>query len=226
VIEFDLDTNLITKTEVVPKKATPPATTNTHTHQAGGNTTATGIKFKGKRKTTEEGLSKNAFKRFRRKYLGKRIEWWSEDYIETNFPRTEMDGETLFTITGVSDSIAEDHLIKSLADLKELNFPKGKDLCDRLWSGTITGMIYEKRAKKMVLEMDVAIPVPVSKPNHVVTHPKGNKVPDKGAYDCVECTTNSFGEPCKKYWKGKELIAELTFAEIYGHEKETQPTMH
>ena len=222
VIEFDLDNNTVERTVVEPKKATPPATTKTHTHQAGGNTTATGIKFKRKQNTTEEGLSKNAFKKFRRKFLGKRIEWWCEDYIETNFPRTEVDGETLFTITGVSDDLAEDHLIKALADLKELNFPRGRDLCDRLWSGVITGMIYEKRAKKVVLEVDVAIPVPVS----ALGKPKDKQIPAKGTYDSVECTTNVHGEPCKKYWKGADLIAELTFGEIYGVEKETQPTVH
>lgn len=220
VVDICLDNNTIEKTPIVPKKATPPATI--HTPAAGGKTTPTimgGIKFKKKQVTPEEGLSKNAFKRFRRKFIGKRVEWWCEDYIETNFPRTEIDGETLFTITGVSDDIGEDHLIKSIADLKDLTFPRGKDLCDRLWSGVVNEMLYDKRSKKVIIEMDHAVPVPVYKP-------KLKAVPAQGTYDSTEATTNKYGEPCKRYWKGSTLVAELTFAEIYGYEKETKPVVH
>lgn len=214
VVDICLDTNTVTQTAVTPKKPTPPIIIHTPAH--GGKTTTAG----NTKKTTGEGLSKNAFKKFRRKFLNKRVEWWCEDYIETNFPRTETDGETLFTITGVSDGLAEDHLIKALADLKDLHFPRGKDLCDRLWTGVITDMIYDKRAKRMVLEVDHAVPVPAS----FITNKKA--IPKPEDFDSLEVTTNAYGEPCKRWWKEKTLVAELTFAEIYGYEKETKLALH
>lgn len=221
VFDICLDTNTIEKTEITPKKPKPPVTTHTQMHTGGSTKTSTvsGIKFT--KKVKEEGLSKNAFKKFRNKMLGKRVDWWCEDFIETNFPKTEDDGETLFTITGVSDSLAEDHLIRAEVDIKELAFAKGKNVCDRLWSGTIVGLVYERRAKKMIIQVEDCKPVPVSLP-------KMNKgvIPKPETYDSVVATTNKYGEPCKKYFKNNVLIAELTFAELYGEEKETKSTLH
>lgn len=160
VIDFNLDDDTVTRVQVEPKKVKPPVTT--HTAAGGATSIMGGIKFTKKTKPKEDGLSKNKFKRFRNRYLNKKIQWWSEDFIEKNFPKTEIDGETSFVLMGVCDELGEDHMIRAEVDIKELQIAKGDDLVNRLWTGTVIDMAYEKRARKMILVVDNAIPTPVS----------------------------------------------------------------
>lgn len=214
VVDICLDNNTIERTVIVPKKITPPVTT--HTKTGGKVTTMGGIKFT--KQSESEGLSKNKFKRFRNKFVGRKIEWWCEDYIEENFPKSEVDGETAFVITGVSDGIGEDHLVKALVDIKELNFHSGKNLTDRLWSGTITDMSYEKRSKRVLIFVDPCIPVPVSiKKKSKVT------IPSKDSYDSIESTYED-GVATRIYYKGNSVVAKIPYEDLY--EKETVTTMH
>lgn len=207
VLDICLDNNTIERTAVTPKKVTPPATTTT-TYKAGGKTNTTGgIKFS--KKVASEGLSKNAFKRFRNKFLGKKLTWWCEDYIEENFPKSEVDGETSFVITGVCETIYEEHLIKALVDIKELNLHSGKHLTDRLWSGTILDMSYERRSKRMILFVENAVPVPVSMPKKTKV-----VVPAKDAYDLVESTYVG-GEAVRLYYKNGKLVAKVPYEDVY-----------
>ena len=153
LLTFDLDTNKMTSEEVVPKKPVPPVTT-IHTHTGGKTTT----KFT---PTSLEGMSKNAYKRFRRKLVGKRLEWWVEDYIETNFPKTEQDGETLFNLMGVCDDMMDDHIIMSKIDIKELNLLTN-ELSDRLWYGEVTDISYDTKTKVVSIVMEKCLPLPLS----------------------------------------------------------------
>jgi predicted glutamine amidotransferase len=214
VLDLCLDTNTIERTPITPKKILPPVTT-THTKAGGKTNTMGGINFK--KYTETEGLSKNKFKRFRNKFLGKKVNWWCEDYIEENFPKSEIDGETSFVITGVSDTFDEDHLIKAIVDIKELNLYNGKALTDRLWSGTIMDMSYEKRAKRILIHLDKCIPVPVSmKPR--------DAVPGLHEYDAIESTYIG-GVPHRLYYKGTKLIAKIPYKDLY-EDKETVSLVH
>lgn len=220
VVDICLDTNTVERTVVAPKKYTPPTQTTKGT--TGGKTsTMGGIKFT---KKTEEGLSKNKFKRFRNKLMGQRLEFWCDDFIESNFPRTEVDGETLFTITGVSDKLGEDHLIKAEVDIKELNITHGKLLTDRLWSGIITDMAYERRAKRMILFIDPAIPVPVAMPKK----PKAmydKQAPKVGEFDSVVSTVID-GESVKVYYKQQKIVARVKYKDLYEQEEKAFTTVH
>jgi hypothetical protein len=110
---------------------------------------------------SEEGLSKNSYKKFRRNLLGKKVEWWVEDYIETNYPKTVESGETDITMMGVCDNLLIDHMMVSVIDLKELNLLVS-DLTSRLWTGTIHDMSYDPKTKKVSIEVIAALPLPVS----------------------------------------------------------------
>jgi hypothetical protein len=216
VLDICLDKNTIERTVVTPKKAMPPAVT-TYTKTGGKKTTTAGIKFT--KATANEGLSKNKFKRFRNKYLGKKLEWWCEDYIEENFPKSEVDGETSFLITGVSDGLEDEHIIKALVDIKELNFHSGKNLTDRLWSGTISDMSYEKRSKRILIYVDNCIPVPISTPKKVK-----QTIPDKDEYDSIESTYVG-GVATRIYYKGKTVVAKIPYKDLYENQ-ETVTLVH
>lgn len=153
LLTFDLDTTKLTEEVLVPKKATAP-TKDT----AGSKMKSTVVTFNPK---TEEGLSKNSYKKFRRNLLGKKLEWWVEDYIETHYPKTVASGETSITMMGSCDNLLIDHMMVSVIDLKELNLLES-DLCSRLWTGTVHDMSYDPKTKKVSIEVVAALPLPVS----------------------------------------------------------------
>ena len=162
LLEFDLDKSTLTRTQLTPKKPMSPTQSSVGT----GTKTGQGITFKKKSNkyqvTNKEVLSKNEFKRLRRKMVGTKIEWWCEDYIEKNFPKTEEEGETSFLITGVCDDLDAPHLIRTEADTTELYISKAEDMTNALWSGRIKDMIYDRRSARMVIELVDAAPLPIS----------------------------------------------------------------
>jgi Glutamine amidotransferase domain len=153
LVTFDLDKNVVSREVLVPKKSTPP------THR----TVGTGAITKARTNITTEvdGLSKNQYKRFRNRNIFKKVEFWAEDFIETNFPKTYADGETAITLMGTSDSIAHDHLLRTEIDLKEINLGLD-DLTDRLWTGRIEDILYDSATKKMSIVVGNALPLPIS----------------------------------------------------------------
>ena len=155
LLTFDLDKNEMKKEVVVPKKPIP---STAPTSAVTGVVKTTGIK---KTKQSMEGMSKNAYKRFRRKMVGRKIEWWVEDYVETNFPRTEQDGETSFNLMGVCDELFEDHMIMATVDIKQLNL-LSSELCERLWVGRVHDMSYDTKTRVISMTVENAMPLPVS----------------------------------------------------------------
>ena len=162
LIEFDLDTTTESREALTPKKPIPPTKAIT----AGtGEKTGTGMHFKAKQNKSrplEGGLSKNEFKRFRRRIIGTKLEWWCEDLVEVNYPKLEHDGETLFHVMGVNDDLDVSHIVRAKADFKELNFKTADEMTNKLWAGRVTEMIYDKRAKQMIITVDNAAPLPFS----------------------------------------------------------------
>lgn len=150
---FDLDKTTLTTEALVPKKAPAPATI-----MGGSKTASTVVTFK---KSTEEGLSKNSYKKFRKNLLGKKLEWWSEDYIETNYPKTIASGESAVTMMGVSDSLLIDHMIVCEIDMKELNLLES-ELTQRLWTGQVSDLSYDPKTKKVSITLIDVLPLPVS----------------------------------------------------------------
>ena len=155
LVTFDLDTNKMSEEVLVPKKFTPP----TQTYMGMGAGTMKTISNKSAKEV--DGLSKNAYKRFRNKHIFKKIEFWGEDFVETNYPKTVADGETLITLMGVADSIEFDHMLRAEIDLKDINLNVG-DLVARLWTGRIEDIIYDVKSKRMTLQITNALPLPIS----------------------------------------------------------------
>lgn len=167
LIEVDLESGAVSKTEITPKKFLPAITTTTTTTTTtkptknSYTTNARGFTYT-KQKQAQPAMSKNAFKKLKRSLLGKKIQWWVEDYVEVHFPKTELDGETLFWIMGSCDTMDEDHVIKTIVDLKELTIDKGSDLADKLWIGTVDRVTYDKATKKLIVYLGDTYPAPIS----------------------------------------------------------------
>lgn len=150
LITFDLTKNTLEREVLVPKKHYTPTKTYTKPH-TGGVTTNYG----------KDGLSKNAFKRFRRKTINTKVEWWCEDFIETNYPKTIEDGEVKLTLMGVCDELLIDHMLST--EINYLDLCLGhKDLTDRLWTGFVEDMDYDIKSKRVTIRLRDALPLPVS----------------------------------------------------------------
>lgn len=158
VFEFDLTSNILSEEKITVKKYTPH-TTNTVVYGAGAGTKSNITVYK--KSPIAEGISKNEFKRIRRRLMGTRIEWWADDYVEAHFPKTYDEGETVFNLMGDSDTIQEDHVIHALIDVADLKMVPDK-LCDRRWIGQVTEMTYNTKTKTLSVYVTDASPLPVS----------------------------------------------------------------
>ncbi len=152
VVTFDLDMNTCTEEKITVKKYMPHPLT-----VVGGAThTKSYTKI-----TPIEGLSKNEFKRIRKQLIGTRVEWWADDYVESNFPKTYAEGEVLFDLMGTSEWINNPHLIHAVVDINDLKMsPNG--LCDRLWIGRVESMVYNTKTRTIAIYVEHANPLPVS----------------------------------------------------------------
>lgn len=162
LLSFDLNEKELVEEKIEPKKFTPPTTT------VGTGGKATTTKRLRNSKTKEEGgMSKNAYKRFRRRLLGTRLEWWVDDYVESNFPKTEGDGETSFRVMGEAESIAEEHMVVTTVDVKEFNMTSN-DLSSALWTGRIADIVYDTKTQRLTIMLENPKPLPFGKTPTVI----------------------------------------------------------
>lgn len=112
----------------------------------------------------EEKLSKNAFKRFRKQYMGTRIAFVVEDYVETTYPQTIEGGATDLHIFGTLKGEAAVG-IKHTVDCR-INLPKlfgetysEDDVVDESFHGKVYDMTYDKNGMVTVF-MDKIMAMP------------------------------------------------------------------
>ena len=159
LVSFDLDANTCVQEKLTPKKAIAPTPKVTGT---GVKTTTKKPTYTAVSKDTEE-LSKNQFKRFRKKMLGSRIQFWADDYVEANFPLLESDGETLFTLMGECDDCKYDHIVITSPTSKvHTNCAHGIDMVGCRWVGTVHSIDYDQRAGKLSVFVSECKPLPFS----------------------------------------------------------------
>lgn len=94
---LDLVKTTLTEEEYVPKKAIPVQAIPARTHTGGNSSPKTVVAGT---PSCNSMISKQEVKRLRKRFLGTRQNFWPDDYIETNFPKTIADGETLLTLYG------------------------------------------------------------------------------------------------------------------------------
>ena len=111
--------------------------------------------------TATRTLSKNEYKRIRKQLSGTRIEFWADDYIETNFPLTYLDGETTFNLMGTFEDIDGDNIVHAKVDIKALNI-KMEDLAGTKWAGTVYDMSFDQVSQMFSIYVTIAKPLPFS----------------------------------------------------------------
>lgn len=154
LMTIDLSTNTMTTEDYVPKKATPPAPIKV----VGGPTvtvTHTNLTSSGSR------LSKNEFKRIKRKYMGASLLMYCEDYLEKNFPKTIADGENEVILLGDTEVFKFEHSIQAEFDIYD-SIPGVNDLTNTYYSGRVVDMTYETTRGYVMITLDQLRMIPPS----------------------------------------------------------------
>ena len=156
LVTIDLDKNKVTKEEYVPKKAIPPSKIT----GGGGANMGSGL---GGRVVTlgTKGLSKNQYKSIYRHWVGRRVEFFVDDFIETDFPNTIGQGSHIVNLMGESDTFTCSHTVVGKFDLHEL---EANDLSfvDCLFSGNVSDMSFNKATGSITIILNDLKKVPKS----------------------------------------------------------------
>jgi len=155
LLDIDLDTNTLTETKFVPKKATPrtvPMSTG-----VSGKTISRG--FNSNKKNGEGVLSKNEFKRLRRQWIYTRIAFYADDYVEADFPNTFEKGSRDLLLMGEPDgaqftgydirTASEVNVTALLGPVDDIN-----QVMDQVYHGVIRDMEYNKITGEITLYLD------------------------------------------------------------------------
>jgi hypothetical protein len=136
--KIDLDTNKVEVVSYVPKKAIPVTYTVTGHSKTIATTSVMGNGAGGTKR-----LSKNAFKRIKKQWFGTLTDFWADDFIEKEYPKTIAEGASDVLLIGQIDEITFDHAVHAEFDLNELH-PKEQFL-NCLYYGRITDMEYDNK---------------------------------------------------------------------------------
>lgn len=182
---MDLDTNTLRKEQLVPKKSHTHSSTQrgwVTTPTKTGTTKATAAERKESVGQTgkfmpEEGKE---LKRFRRNWLGKRITFWADDYLEKNFPKTvELDNETEITLMGGLDDVDYRHTLLGDIDMAALQLNFIEDVLDKKWTGVIESIGRTKAGVVQLYLKDGSVkPMVESLPKKKELEPKVTNIKD------------------------------------------------
>ena len=158
--KIDLDTNKVEVVSYVPKKAKPVTTTVTgHSMGRVGQKQGTPVLDGTKR------LSKNAYKRVKKQWFGTLTDFWADDFIEKEFPKTIAQGASDVLLMGDIDDFSYDHVVQAEFDLNELH-PKEQFL-NCLYYGRVTDMEYDNKTGMVTIKLG---DVQKTKPSKKVIH--------------------------------------------------------
>lgn len=143
LVTYDLVKNTMHEDVLVPKKALSPTP-----HTVAGIGKASGGK-----------MSKSAFKFFKRNWLGRRISFWVDDYVEANYPLTEEQGETEMLLFARCEEILQMHSIASQCDIKKCGLDSAQDIFDTRWTSTIEDIEYHDKTESVTIYCALSKPV-------------------------------------------------------------------
>lgn len=156
LIDIDLDTNTVTETAFVPKKAQPRTVHTTGTGRSEGKPVHISS-----RKTVngKEVLSKNEFKRLRRQWIYTRISFYVDDYVESDFPNTFEKGSRDLLLLGEPDGDQfTGHNVRTAADVHVVSLLGPVDdieqVMNQVYHGVIRDMEYNKITGEITLYLD------------------------------------------------------------------------
>lgn len=141
LVTIDLDKNTMTMEDYVPKKATPQAPIRVvgATSQVNTKTLTSNL---GKLTPSGTRISKNEFKRIKKRFMQADLLMYAEDYLEKAFPKTIAEGEVDVILLGVSEVFNFEHTIQAEFDINDI-VPGINALTDCYYAGKIADMTYE-----------------------------------------------------------------------------------
>jgi predicted glutamine amidotransferase len=170
-VSIDLDTNKLSKELFTPKKSW----TSYPNQGTGGNSgtamlpqSSTGRNFSGEKTTTPNATaakyctSAKDLKKFRRDWLGKRVSFWVDDYLEKNFPKTISSGEVEIVLMGDVDEIDYKHTVYAAINMNELGFKYEEDFLSKKFTGVIEGVSEGPNGSLRIDILDGAKPIVAS----------------------------------------------------------------
>lgn len=149
--EFDLDAGKqakLTTTELTVKKSF------TQYQQVGA-----GALTKSPSESSFE-MTKREFKTFRNRWLGKRISFWVDDYVEDNYPRKVEDGEVLITIWGRHEEMGNHNSLCAEVDITPFEFNKdSSEISDRRWTGVVEAIELSEKTQGVLVTVAQCKPI-------------------------------------------------------------------
>lgn len=138
-----------------PQKTTSTGYNN-GTAKHGNSTTTSGSKHKGFIDEKLPALSKAAFKRLSPKLMGKRLQFWVEDFVDIDtHPTKEMDHILVFAkcLNGQYDLCDVPHIIRFQIKLSHMGLTENDMYGDMLMSGEVFDTEYDKDDKAIIIRV-------------------------------------------------------------------------
>lgn len=224
---FDLDKKTFEERAITVKKYT----------QVGTNTAATAHPGKTSGNTSAGSLNKKEFKKFRNKYLGQRISFWVDDFVEKNYPRTvKEDGETEILFWGTNEEIDYQHSICAEVDITPFGFNNDdSEITDRRWTAIVESVEHQEATGQLLIT--VIDPKPLVRSSSLVVQ-KETAIPEGILYHefnrMIEGWSDGYIENYLKYKKDSLKVWQLMALEaeqnarknVRSYKDESSATVH
>jgi len=148
LITYDLSKNTLSKEALTPKKYMPvihtPSTTGTGKTNGG----------------TDTKITKSMAKFFKKKWIGKRVSFWVDDYVEKYYPKTvDEDNETEVFLFARLEEIAFTHALSIEVDLKNCGLSTSEEIFEQKWTGYVDEVIYNEEAESILINIQGCKPI-------------------------------------------------------------------
>lgn len=151
--------------EAIPEKKAAPVTSETK-GTGSSSTTASGTGDAGKLGQDgprTEAASKNQYKRLNKKFVGKTVEFWIDDWVEKYLFDTSVTTEQAvdFTIMGECDGFENyRHVVRGEVNLDDLEIISADNLENFFFKGTIQRMEFDMKQKTIVVHVTKITKIP------------------------------------------------------------------
>jgi hypothetical protein len=177
---FDLKKNELRQEALVPKKSSVQSNNSGKTNTAGPNTAGKGMGTSTTIEASGQDFTNKDFVRLKKEWLGKRMVFEVDDYIEDNYPKSiEQHGEVEVCIMGQNPDIKFRHRVYVDINLDHFKMGGTLDFLDCKWSARVekiekTGgvAVFTMEAPKQVIKNILKLPSSGER-NFLIDHLKG-----------------------------------------------------
>lgn len=147
--------------DIPTKKAMPTTTANTR-----GVGTSTGANLGNTDNLNSNTLSKQQFKRLRKFWLNRSVDFWVEDYVEKNLFQHQADEQDYLLMGSSPDLESYRHIVRGEVNLDKLGLTSPKKFDDFFFRGTIRMVEFDDKTREVIFHVNGIRLVPQSSPFH------------------------------------------------------------